>query len=243
MSKPQDPNSPNIVRHIAIIPDGNRRWARERKLAPWMGHFHGLKGLEKLLEHALATNVEHISFWGASVDNVKKRDHKEVVFLMEIFRKEFNKLAKSKLVHQNQVKINVIGDWAKLFPKETVQAIKLAIDSTKNYKNRFANFFLGYSGTKEMTDAISKLAKKYSKNTKLKIDREELKRNLLTKDLPPVDLLVRTGGEPHNSDGFMMWETTDSQYIFLEKYWPDFTPQDFDDCIQEYSNRQRRFGA
>jgi len=243
MSKPELPNNSHTPTHIAIIPDGNRRWARERKMAPWMGHFHGMKGLEKILEHALTTDIKHISFWGASVDNVKKRDHKEVIFLMEIFRKEFNKLAKSKLVHGNQVKINVIGDWAKLFPKETVSAIKLSIDSTKNYKNRFANFFLGYSGTKEMLDTAIKLAKKYSKNKNYKIDREELKNNLLTKDLPSVDLIIRTGGEPHNSDGFMMWDTANSQCIFLEKYWPDFTPQDFDDCLEEYGKRQRRMGA
>lgn len=228
----------NLPKHVALIPDGNRRWAKKRNLKPWMGHWHGLKNLEDILKWSVNHGILYTSFWGASIDNVLKRDKKEVDFLMKIFESEFKKLAKSKLIKDKQVKINVIGEWKKYFPEKTVLAIKQCIEATKNNDKIFANFFLAYSGTKEIIDCAKNITDKKIKN----ITRDTIKQNLLTKDLPPVDLLIRTGGEPHNSDGFMMWDTANSQCIFLKKCWPDFNEKDLEKCIKEYSKRERRMG-
>jgi tritrans,polycis-undecaprenyl-diphosphate synthase [geranylgeranyl-diphosphate specific] len=228
----------NLPKHIALIPDGNRRWAKARNLKPWMGHFHGLKNLEEILKWSVNNGILYTSFWGASIDNVLKRDKKEVDFLMKIFESEFKKLSKSKFIKDNKIKINVIGEWEQYFPTNTVLAIKQCITATKDNDKVFANFFLAYSGTKEILDCIKNIS---SKNIK-EITGETIKQNLLTKDLPPVDLLIRTGGEPHNSDGFLMWDTANSQYIFLKKFWPDFNAKDFAKAIKEYQKRERRLG-
>ncbi len=231
--------NPNIPKHIAIIPDGNRRWAKNKGLKPWMGHWHGLRALQRIMEWAVGNNIKCASFWGASIDNVLKRDKKEVDFLMKIFKNEFKKLSKSKFVRENKIKINAIGEWQTYFPKETADSIKECIESTKNNDGIIINFFLAYSGTKEIIDCAQRIS---DKNIK-KITEETIKQNLLSKDLPPVDLLIRTGGEPHNSDGFMMWDTANAQYVFLKKFWPDFTCNDFQKAIKEYYRRERRLGS
>ncbi len=229
----------NLPKHVAMIPDGNRRWAREKGLKPWMGHWHGLRALQRIMEWAVKNDISCVSFWGASIDNVLKRDKKEVDFLMKIFRTEFEKLSKSKFVKDNKIKINAIGEWKKYFPKDTTDSIEKCIKATEKNDKIIVNFFLAYSGIKDMSDCIEKIAEKGIKN----ITNQTIKENLLTKNLPAVDLLIRTGGEPHNSDGFLMWDTANSQYIFLKKYWPDFNELDFAKCIKEYSKRERRLGG
>jgi undecaprenyl diphosphate synthase len=117
-----------------------------------------------------------------------------------------------------------------------------AIKNTKNYDTFFLNFFIAYSGTDEVLGAVRCIAKKARENSSLKINQDLLKSCLLTCDLPPVDLMIRTGGEPHLSDGFMMWETANSQLYFSDKLWPDFNEQDLRKAIEDYSKRGRRFG-
>lgn len=228
----------NELKHIALIMDGNRRWARKRGLKPWMGHFHGITEFENIFKAAIKNGVKYTSFWGASIDNVTKRDKKEVDFLMNIFTKEFTKLSNSEYVQEQGIRIRVIGEWKKYFPKVTSDAIKKCIKVTEKNNKVFVNFLLAYSGTKEMIDCIKTIQKK-----NLKVNSKTIKENLLTSELPAVDLLIRTGGEPHNSDGFMMWDMINAQYIFLKKHWPDFNAKDFDECVKEYYNRGRRMGA
>ncbi len=233
----------NAPRHIALIPDGNRRWARKRGLAPWMGHWHGLRALNRIVKLGLDYSIPYMSFWGASIDNVTKRGKTEVDFLMKIFKSEFEKLARDKTIQKRGVRINAVGDWQIHFPKETAQAIQSAIDATAKNNKFYCNFFLGYSGTKEITDCVKSIAQKAKAGEKLEINGEAIKANLYTKHLPPVDLLIRTGGEPHNSDGFMMWDTANAQYVFFKKYWPDFSEKDFIKAIKEYARRERRMGG
>ena len=148
----------NLPQHIVLIPDGNRRWARKRGLPPFFGHRQGVKTLEKILKAALDLKIPYFTFWGTSLDNVTKRSSSEVNFLFKLFEWHFKKLAKVREVHQNGVRINVLGRWEKLFPEKTKKAIREAIEKTKNYKNYQLTFLMAYSGIDEMTTAIRGIA-------------------------------------------------------------------------------------
>ena len=232
----------NLPIHIAIIPDGNRRWAKRHKLDTWFGHKKGTESMDMLADVIVELNIPHLSFWGSSRDNLIKRSKAEVEFLLSMFKEKFLELSENRKVHDNKIKINIFGDWRKQFPTDVCLSLNAAIDSTKNYSNFFLNFFLAYSGTSETLDAIKCIARSARKDMSLKIDKNLLKSCLLTRDLPPVDLMIRTGGEPHLSDGFMMWDTANAQLYFSEKLWPDFDQNDLRDAIKDYSNRSRRFG-
>ena len=232
----------NLPVHVAIIPDGNRRWAKEHKLDVWLGHKKGAESLDMLADVIIELNIPHLSFWGSSKDNLIKRSEAEVKFLLNMFKKKFLELSENEKIHNNKIKINIFGDWREQFPKEVCSSLNTAIDSTKNYNSFFLNFFLAYSGTDEVLDAVECITKKAGKDEFLKIDKDLLKSCLSTRDLPAVDLMIRTGGEPHLSDGFMMWDTANAQLYFSEKLWPDFNKNDLREAIKDYLNRGRRFG-
>ncbi len=231
-------NETSLPRHVVIIPDGNRRWAKEHGKSTIDGHKAGVQIFEDITMHAADCGIEHLSAWGMSLDNFVKRSPQEVAGLLKIFYTEFKNLATSDKIHDRQVKINVIGRWRKKFPLPVKRAVDEAIGATEHYSRHFLNFFLAYGGTDEMLQAVKSMVKSGVK----KVTPETLKEHLLTRDLPPVDLLIRTGGEPHNSDGFMMWDMADAQYYFTETCWPDFTTKDFDAALEDYAARQRRFG-
>jgi undecaprenyl diphosphate synthase len=227
--------------HVAVIPDGNRRWAKKRGLLPWQGHIEGAKTLEKIIKKARELKILYFTFWGMSADNVLKRPKKEVDVLFSIFKRQFKKLAKSKEIQKEGVKINVFGLWKKFFPEEVKESIKEAIEKTKKNKKFVLTFLLAYNGTDEMLEAIKKIVKK-AKETE--ITEKTLIENLWTGTLPPVDLVIRTGcqEDPHNSAGFMMWHTAYSQLYFTKTLFPDFSPEEFEMAINDYLKRERRFG-
>jgi len=237
----------NLPQHIVLIPDGNRRWARKRGLPPFFGHRQGVKTLEKILKAALDLKIPYFTFWGTSLDNVTKRSSSEVNFLFKLFERHFKKLAKVREVHQNGVRINVLGRWEKLFPEKTKKAIREAIEKTKNYKNYQLTFLMAYSGIDEMTTAIRGIAEFRIQNSELRINEESIKANLWTKDLPAVDLVIRTASErdnwSHLSAGLMMWDLADAQICFTQTLFPDFSVAEFKKAIKQYSQTERRMGA
>ena len=232
----------NLPAHIAVIPDGNRRWARKHKLDAWLGHREGTKSLEELTGVVVELGIPHFSFWASSEDNLKKRPAEEVKFLLNLFKKRFLELSENEKIHKNKMKINIFGSWREQFPGDVKESMEKAIEATRGYDNFFLNFFIAYSGAGEMLDAVKNVAEKVKDNPELEINKELLKNCLLSRDLPPVDLMIRTGGEPHNSDGFMMWDTADAQLYFSDKLWPDFTAADFREAIEDYTKRRRRYG-
>lgn len=237
----------NLPQHIVLIPDGNRRWARKRGLPPFFGHRQGAKTTEKILKAALDLKIPYFTFWGTSLDNVTKRSSSEVNFLFKLFERHFKKLAKVREVHQNGVRINVLGRWEKLFPEKTKKAIREAIEKTKNYKNYQLTFLMAYSGIDEMTTAIRGIAEFRIQNSELRINEESIKANLWTKDLPAVDLVIRTASErdnwSHLSAGLMMWDLADAQIYFTQTLFPDFSVAEFKKAIKQYSQTERRMGA
>jgi undecaprenyl diphosphate synthase len=228
--------------HIAIIPDGNRRWAKQQGLLALFGHKEGAKRAEEVMRYALEFNIPYFSFWGASVDNVTKRDSAEVKVLFDINEEYFKKLVTDPEVHERKVKINAFGRWREYFSDSSKAAIEAAVESTKNYSNFQANFLLAYSGFDEMQQAVTNIAVQKQLNPSLEITKELVKSSLFTKEMPPVDLVIRTGGEPHFSSGFMMWDVGDAQLYFTEKYWPEFTVEEFKKALEYFGNTERRMG-
>lgn len=229
-----------LPNHVAIIPDGNRRWARSRGLKPWEGHEAGAENTEKLVRQAFNLGIKCLSFWGSSMDNLKKRPLNEKRALLNIYEKYFKKLVDSDDIHNNEARINFIGRWEEQFPESLKKIIRECKKRTQTYKNYFLNFFLAYNGDDEMMEAIKKIVEKHDPSQK--ITAQTIKENLMTKDLPPVDFLIRTGGEPHLSAGFMMWDIANAQLYFSEKYYPDFNTQELAEAIKDFQNRGRRHG-
>lgn len=231
----------NIPNHIAIIPDGNRRWAKAKGLKPWEGHEAGAKNLEKLVLFALKKGIYCLSFWGSSLDNIKKRPLQEKKALLEIYKQYFQWLISSKEVREKEVRVNVIGRWQEQFPQSLKDSITETIEKTKNYKKRILNLLLAYSGTDEIIQAVQNINDRYKAKTK--ITAELIKENLMTSKIPSVDFIIRTGGEPHLSAGFMMWDSADAQLFFSDRNFPDFDEKEFNEALEEYARRQRRFGG
>ena len=231
-----------MIEHIAIIPDGNRRWAQTNGRSPEQGHLEGFERTKEIIEKAFDGRVKNITFWGASLDNLAKRPQEEVQHLYKNFQTYIKILLTYKEIHTRKVRINVLGMWKEIFPEMLQSVIQKAIDSTKDYSNYTVNFLLGYNGDEEMLQAIQSISEQKLSNPNLEINADLVKQSLYTKSLPPVDLLIRTGGEPHNSVGFMMWDTANSQYYFTDINYPDFTIHEFDKAIIEYHTRGKREG-
>jgi len=231
----------NIPKHVAVIPDGNRRWARKKGFKPWIGHQEGVNYFEKVLDKAIELKIPYFTFWGGSFDNLTKRPKIELNFLFKVYTAQFKRIITDERIRKNQVKVDVLGRWREILPKETQQAIGEAIKTTKDYNKYFLTFLLAYNGTDEMMHCVQKIANLDG----VKITEKLIKENLWTKDLPPVDLMIRTGCEddPHLSAGFMMWDTAYSQLHFTKTLFPDFSPKEFEEIIKNYSKRERRHGA
>jgi undecaprenyl diphosphate synthase len=234
----------NLPNHVVIIPDGNRRWAKERGLAPWRGHLAGAKKAEEQAKVALDLGIKCFSWWGGSFDNLTKRPKTEVNVLFKIYERYFRQLINNKEIHQNQVKVSIIGRWAEILPKKGVEAAKELIKVTKNYNQYLLNFFIAYDGTHEMLEAIKGILKEGRQNKNLKVTPELLRKHLWSGHLPPVDFLIRTGSryDPHNSAGFMMWHCAYSQLYFTKEYYPDFGREEFIKAIEDFQKRERRLG-
>lgn len=233
--------SENIIpNHVVIIPDGNRRWAKERGLDPWIGHEEGAKNTEILLRRALKMGIKCFSLWGSSLENLTKRPLQEKMALLRIYEEYFDKLLHSADIHENEVKINFIGRWEDQFPASLKKVMYDCKEATKDYSKHMLNFFLAYSGDDEMISAVKNIVEKgiAAKD----ITGEVLKQNLMTSELPAVDYMIRTGGEPHLSVGFMMWDMANAQLYFSESYYPDFGVEKLEEAIDDYMQRGRRLG-
>ena len=230
----------NLPTHIAVIPDGNRRWAKAKGLKPWIGHEHGARALKQITRDIFAHGIKYFTFWASSKDNIKKRDPLEVAFYFKLVKKAFSDFEKDSYTHDNEIKVDFLGSWEKMFPQDVKEVLYRVKEKTKNYSKHFLTFLLAYDGRSEMLKALEKISKD---NPVTELTPETLKNNLLTKDLPPVDLVVRTGGEPHWSAGFMMWDVADSQLYFTPMLWPDFNKIELDKALANYSATSRRLGA
>jgi len=230
--------------HIAIILDGNRRWAAEKELAPWLGHKEGAEKVEQLLEWCLKLNVKSITLYAFSTENFR-RPKKEVEEIMQIAGEKLQKILKDQRIHKNKVRVKVIGR-INLLPQNLQKLIEEVEKATQNYDKHFLNIAFAYGGRAEIVDAARKIAEKVQ-NKELKpeeVDEGIFEQYLYTSHLPKQDpdLIIRTSGEERLS-GFLLWQSAYSELCFLDVYWPDFRLIDLLRAVRTFQKRKRRFGA
>lgn len=226
-----------IPKHIAIIMDGNRRWARERGLPDVEGHRQGVQVIKPLIRHAFDLGVEVLTFWAFSTKNFK-RDQNFLKDIFDVFRETLDKREWFEEIRQMGGKVNIIGNPTH-FPKDILKRVQGYLDEQNNGTTKYVNFALEYEGRDEILRAIKKLAKEGKNMADIEFDN--IADNLDTAGMPDPDLMIRTGGEIRLS-GYLLWQIADSELYFTDTYWPDFTPDKLDEAIQEYSSRDRRFG-
>lgn len=230
-----------VPKHVAVIPDGNRRWARKRGLQSYQGHLYGAKALEGILEAAYKLNIQYFSFWIASLDNLRKRPKKEVDYLFQLFERKFTELKDNPRVHKEEVRIRIIGFWQEIVPDSLKKIFEEVENKTKKFSKYNLTFLMGYNGDLEMLEAIKGILVSHEP-VNPHLHEESLRKHLLTGELPDIDLLIRTGGEPHLSTGFMMWHMRYAQLFFTDTLWPDFKAAEFVQAVRDYAGRARRFG-
>lgn len=230
----------SLPQHVVIIPDGNRRWATAHHMEAWEGHEAGAQNTEKLIREARRLGIREMSFWGSSLDNLAKRPLTESQALLKVYETHFRKLIESEDIHTDKVRIRCIGHWEEQFPLALREMLRSGIEATKNYDAHFLNFFLAYNGDDDMRLAFQNVVATLPQGAL--VTDEIIKQNLMTRDIPPVDFLIRTGGEPHLSTGFMMWDIANSQLYFSDTYYPDFDEVALREALTDYADRRRRFG-
>lgn len=224
-----------IPNHVAIIVDGNGRWAKERGLSRLKGHDAGFENLKKIGEYALSRGVKVLSLYVFSTENFK-REKKEVDHLMDLFVLMF-KRDKNYFMEKN-IKVLFSGRNEPL-PKKVIEARDKLVEMTKNNTGGILNFCMNYGGRAEIVDACKKII---NDNIDVNDIDEETFKKYLYQDLPDVDLMIRTSGELRLSN-FLLWENAYAEFSFPETKFPDFSEEDFDKAIEEYNNRDRRFGG
>ena len=229
-----------VPKHIAIILDGNRRYAKKLGLQLWKGHEFGVKKLEQLLEWCIELGIKELTLYSFSTENFK-RTKMEKDFLFKIFDREFSNMKHKESIFKNKIRVNVIGRL-NMFPKGIRKAILDIMEKTKKHKNFIVNFAMAYGGRQEITDAVNKIIKDIKSN---KINSKKINENTITSYLylkSEPDIVIRPGGEKRMSN-FLLWQSCYSELFFTDKLWPEFTKEDLIKCIEEFNKRERRFGT
>lgn len=223
------------INHIAIILDGNRRWAKKHNLPKELGHRKGFQKIKDLLKWCVELKIKELTLYCFSTENFN-RDKKEVDYLFDLFRNQFDSFTKDEVIHKNKVRINVIGNTS-LFPNDLEKRMKEIMKKTKSYDGYKLNLALAYGGRLEITEAIKKIISKKIKASA--ITEKMIGKYLYMQDEP--DILIRPGGEIRMSN-FLTWQSVYTELIFIDKYWPEFSKKDLIRCIDEYRKRERRYG-
>jgi len=221
--------------HIAIIPDGNRRWAKKKGISTRKGYAIGIQKFGDVLKWCKENNVKMLSMWAFSTDNFK-RDSSEIKTLFELFKENLKKALNSDERNKYDLRVRFLGR-THLFPKEIQKMIEKAEETTSKNKEYQLNLLLGYGGREELVDAVNEIIDEGVE----KVDEKTIGNHLYSRDIPDPDLVIRTSGEQRLS-GLMPWQTSYSEFYFCKKLWPDFSKKDFKEALDEYARRKRRFG-
>lgn len=217
----------NIPQHVAIIMDGNRRWAKSQNLKESDGHKQGAVATKNAVKSAAKLGVKYLTIYAFSEENWQ-RSQEEVGFLMKLLIMQVN--SQLKELAENGVKIKIIGDRGR-FSKDVSKAIEKAEKETANNDKLYLQVAFSYGSRQEILQAIEKSEG----------DAEKFESSLYTSEIPDPDLLIRTGGEKRISN-FLLWQMAYTELYFTDKFWPEFAEEDFADAIEEYSSRERRYG-
>ena len=236
-------HSKNIPKHIAIIMDGNGRWAKKRGLPRTLGHKAGTERISEIIKECIQLNINVVTVYAFSMENWK-RNIEEIEYIFNLLLETLNK--KEKDLIKNNIRLNIIGDLYNLNNKYDVliKKIESIKEKTKDNTGLIFNIAFNYSSHNEIINAVKNICKDYKNklfdiNT---IDEHLFENYLMTKDLPSIDLLIRTSGEKRLSN-FLLWQLSYTELIFTDIYWPDFDGYELRKCIYEYQKRDRRFGS
>lgn len=229
----------NYPNHIAIILDGNRRWAKEHNLPSLKGHQKGFENIRDLAPYIINKGVKYLSVFAFSTENFKRSDE-EVNYLMDLFVNWFHK--ESEKIHKENIKIVFSGRREPL-REDVLEAMDYITDRTKDNTKGIFNICLNYGGQQEIVDGLKKAYNDIS-NNKLKLEdlNEKTFAKYMYNDLPPIDLLIRTSGEERISN-FMIYNLSYAEMYFPKIYFPDFDKNEFEKAIDVYNKRDRRFGG
>jgi len=230
--------------HVAIILDGNRRWASNKALIPWIGHRHGANKIDELMDWCIDLDVKAITLYAFSTENFH-RPPEEVEEIMKLIEEKLRSILENERIHENKIKVKTIGR-IDLLPNSIQEVIQRVEEATKMYTDRLLNVALAYSGRAEIVDATKKIAQK-AVNGELnpdKINEKIFEKYLYTAHMPKqdADLIIRTSGEERLS-GFLSWQSAYSELCFVDVNWPDFRNIDLLRAVRTYQKRKRRFGA
>ena len=225
----------NYPKHLAIIMDGNGRWAKKQGLLRAYGHEKGVQTVRQVVEYCVEHGIPYLTLFAFSTENWK-RPALEVKALMELLVKFLKKEVDN--LHKNNVRLKTIGNLDR-FPPKPREALLASIDKLKNNTGLTLTLALNYGAREEILTAIKEIAAKVKEGTL--ITETTLQKHLYTYDLPDVDLLIRTSGEERISN-FLLWQIAYAELYFTEVLWPDFTKKHLEEALSNYQNRERRFG-
>ncbi|WP_312353528.1 isoprenyl transferase [Aminipila sp.] len=237
-------NMERIPRHVAIVMDGNGRWAEKNKVPRLAGHNAGMKAMKEIVKRSSSIGVKYLTVYAFSTENWKRSvDEVNGIFKLIVIYVD----KELKELHKNNVKVKILGDYSKL-PKESVERINKALKTTENNTGLQFNIALNYGSRDEITKAVILIGEKV-KAGELEpqdITEETIGRHLYTgelyNNLPDPDLVIRTSGEKRLSN-YLLWQSAYSELVYTDVLWPDFSPEVYEKCMEEYQSRDRRFGG
>lgn len=233
-------NEDKIPRHVAIIMDGNGRWAKRHQLSRTQGHIEGARRAEEIIEAARVMGVEVLTLFTFSTENWNRPEH-EVSAIMNILVAVLQK--KMQKLKQDNIRFQIIGNLSSGVPSGVLSALQKVVSETQVNTGMIMNLAFNYGARRELVDAIKAISRRVqSGNISVEdIDESTVSESLYTRDLPDPDLLIRTSGEKRISN-FLLWQLSYAEFYFTEKFWPDFSSDEFHKAINEFQQRDRRFG-
>lgn len=229
-----------IPQHVAIVMDGNGRWAKKRGLPRLAGHNAGMEALKEIVKRSDVLGVKYLTVYAFSTENWK-RPVEEVSGIFKLLivymKKELDEL------HANNVKVKIFGDYSRL-PKDSIDALETALEKTKNNTGLTFNIALNYGGRDEIMRAVRQLAAECCDGqlTAEQLTEDMVSDRLYTGGIPDPEVVIRTSGELRLSN-FLLWQSAYSEFVFTDVLWPDFSPEEYERCIAEFQGRKRRYGG
>ncbi|MFX1276370.1 MAG: polyprenyl diphosphate synthase [Promethearchaeota archaeon] len=237
-----------LPRHVGIIPDGNRRWARQNKVDTKIGHITGYEALKNIILNFFNFGIHYLSVYCLSIENVRKRPPEELKYIYKIIMKACETIKNEPLIVEERVKVNVIGRIS-LLPKDVKETLIDLMEFTKDHEQNFLNLLIMYDGQEELIDGIKKML--YEKMDPRDITRDSIRNYLYSNDIPEfnpgaipeLDYIIRTGmDDGARISGFLLWDASYAEFKFRNDYWPDYNKTLLIEDLKDFVERNRRLG-
>ena len=229
-----------LPKHVGLILDGNRRWARKRGLDPNQGHLAGYETVTNILEKFFEAGIRYLSIYALSLENAKKRTEDELNYIFKIIKKAVERVKSEPIVKNEKVRFNVIGR-IHLLPEDVQEKIDELIEYTGEYDGAHINLCIMYDGRAEIVDAVKEIIKQGTNSEE--INEELIKTHLYTKNFPELDYIIRTGMEDGaRISGFLIWDASYAEFKFRNEYWPDYDEEMMKEDLLDFVKRNRRKG-